>query len=151
MTSSLTGTSLSSPPATWPAADRQRAVTVTTTLLVPAGVLVVVDTWQPIYLDDDQEISGRAAAWWLTLRTPHLNGELIWRSPATRDLLDSAADVIDGGLRARTLRHTPPGLVVNGTLRARPIGLHRPGLRYRADHAAPDGTTGADVDGRAGL
>jgi hypothetical protein len=72
-------------------------VTVTTVLLVPAGVLRVVDTWEPVIADD----YGPPAAWHLTLRTPHLNGAMIWWSPATKDLLDAAAEAIDGELRAR--------------------------------------------------
>jgi hypothetical protein len=78
------------------APDKGGAVTIVTELLVPAGVLTVEDTWQSLHVPEH----AAPIAWRLTLRTPRLNGVLIsrWDSP-TRDLLESAADVIDGGLR----------------------------------------------------
>jgi hypothetical protein len=79
-------------------------MTITTLLLVPAGWLRVVDTWQPLVPDD----YGPPVAWLLTLRTPHLNGVMIWRSPDTKDLLDAAAEVIDGELRAGTVVYGEP-------------------------------------------
>jgi hypothetical protein len=79
-------------------------------LLVPAGRLRVVDTWQVI-TDEDAGPVG----WLLTLRTPYLNGQPIWRTPETRDLLDSAADAIDGGLRLPNLRDTAPVPALTGT------------------------------------
>jgi hypothetical protein len=85
-------------------------MTVTTALLVPAGVLLVVDTWEPVYVDDGQLTSGQPSAWHLTLRSPRLNGAPIWRCPLTADLLDSAAEVIDGELRAGALRGELPAL-----------------------------------------
>jgi hypothetical protein len=78
---------------------------VTTELLVPAGVLRVVDTWQGLVAD---EIAG-PYEWVLTLRTAYLNGVMLWWNEASRDLLESAADVIDGGLRIRRIRTAEPG------------------------------------------
>lgn len=83
-------------------------MTLSTPLLVPAGVLVITDTWEPLYMED----LGPPAGWHHTLRTAHLNGVMIWREPATRDLLDAAAYAIDGELsagRAGRLRRTIPG------------------------------------------
>jgi hypothetical protein len=80
-------------------------VTITTTLLVPAGILRVTDTWQPFVMDDLGPVTG----WWHTLRTARLNGTMIWWQPATADLLDAAALAIDGELRAARLRSEAPG------------------------------------------
>ena len=88
-------------------------MTVTTTLLVPAGVLRITDTWEPVYIDNGQLTSGQPAAWHLTLRSPQLNGAPIWRCPAYADLLDAAAEAIDGEIRAGTVLYgaTPGGLL----------------------------------------
>jgi len=59
-----------------------------TELLVPQGTLVVERVFQEI------TDGGEVVALWETLRTPYLNGELIWWRPDTRDLLEAASDAL---------------------------------------------------------
>lgn len=78
-----------------------------TVLLTPAGMLRVEDTWQPLVMED----AGPVVAWLLTQRAAYLGGRLVPWSPATRDLLASAADAIAGGPPGRgpVLVDTEPG------------------------------------------
>ena len=61
-----------------------------TELLVPQGTLVVEQVFQEITADP----LGEVIALWETLRTPYLNGEMIWWRPDTRDLLRAADDAL---------------------------------------------------------
>lgn len=60
-----------------------------TELLVPQGTLVVEQVFQEMTGE-----LGEMVALWETCRTPHLNGELIWWRPDTRDLLSAASDAL---------------------------------------------------------
>jgi hypothetical protein len=59
-----------------------------TELLVPQGTLTVEQVFQEF------TEGGELVALSETLRTPHLNGELIWWRPDTRDLLAAASDAL---------------------------------------------------------
>lgn len=60
----------------------------TTELLVPQGILRVEENYAEHYA------SGELAALSLTYRAAHLNGQPVYWSPGTRDLLESAADAL---------------------------------------------------------
>jgi hypothetical protein len=79
-------------------ADRRRPLRRVTELLVPQGTLLVEQVYQEII----DEWSDGPVMWLETLRTPRLNGELIWWRPDTRDLLAAADDAL-------ALLPPPPG------------------------------------------